>query len=396
MPKIDANPEKIEQLLTRGVTEIIDRENLRTALLSAKKPLRIKLGIDPTSPDLHLGHSVVLRKLREFQRLGHQAILIIGDFTAQIGDPSGRSKTRPSLTPSQIKENMKDYLEQASKVIDIKKTLVRYNSRWLKRMSFVKIYELSFLINAAEILQREDFRKRLEKHESIRVHELFYPMMQALDSIELEADVEIGGNDQLFNNLMGRSLMERLKMKPQNVLTTALLEGTDGKDKMSKSLGNYIGLTDKPNDMFGKVMSVKDELIEKYFKLCTDLSEEEIKSLPTNPRDKKVRLAFEIVKLYHGEKEAKKAEAEFRNVFSEKNVPTDIPTIIVKEEQISLIDLMIQTNLIASKSEARRLIEQGGVKIDNEKIQDPSHIVLIDKDKTLQVGPRRFVKIKKT
>lgn len=390
--KVITDPVKIDRLLTRGVTEVIEREHLKQVLLSGKQ-LRVKLGIDPTSPDLHLGHAVVLRKLREFQILGHRAVLVIGDFTARIGDPTGRSKTRPHLSATQVKENMKGYLKQAGKVIDIKKTEVTYNSKWLEKMSFVKIYELSFLISASEILQRDDFKKRLEKHEPIRVHELYYPMMQAIDSIELKADVEIGGNDQLFNNLMGRSLMGRLKLKPQDMLTVELLEGTDGKEKMSKSLGNYIGLTDDPNNMFGKIMAVKDELIDKYFWLCTDLEKSEIAAITGNPKDRKLRLAFELVKIYHSEKAATAAQQQFNAVFGKKELPQDLIEVTIDSHALVLMDLVIAVGFAVSKGEARRLIEQGGVKVSEIKKTDPNETIDIETGLVIQVGPRRFVKI---
>lgn len=394
MAKIITDEQKVEQLLTRGVTEVINKEHLKKELMSGRQ-LRVKLGIDPTAPDLHLGHAVVLRKLREFQDLGHKAVLVIGDFTAQAGDPTGKSKTRVPLTEKQVKLNMAGYLKQAGKVINLRKAEVRYNSKWLTKIKFTELFRLMGLMNATQLLQRDDFRKRMEKEESVRINELMYPIMQALDSVNLKADVELGGNDQLLNNLTGRTLMEKMDMQPQDVLTVQLLEGTDGKEKMSKSLGNYIGLSEPANEMFGKIMSVKDEAVNKYFLLCTNLSDSEIQSVAGNPKEKKLRLAFEIVKMYHSEKAALAAQQEFDAVFGKKGVPTNIPEVVVAEHALRLSDLVSLTQLATSKSEARRLIEQGGVKVNELKKTDPAEVIAIDDGMVVQVGPRRFVKIKR-
>jgi len=383
---------KIDQLLSRGVTEVIDREHLKKALLSGRQ-LRIKLGIDPTAPDLHLGHSVVLRKLREFQDLGHKAILVIGDFTATIGDPTGKNATRPPLTEKQVKENLKGFLRQAGRVIDARKADIVYNSKWLGKLRAAEIIKLVSQLSAQNMLEREDFKKRLARRESLRLHELLYPVMQGYDSVAIKADVELGGNDQLFNVLVGRELQGKLGLAPQDILTVTLLEGTDGKEKMSKSLGNYVALEDAPNEMFGKVMAVKDELVSKYFKLCTGISDEELAALPKNPRELKLRLAVEITTLYHGAKAAEAAKQNFIQVFSNKGIPNDIPTVVIASHGITLVDLLVEADLVTSKSEARRLIEQGGVKINEVRKSDPTETIAITDGMVVQVGPRRFVRI---
>lgn len=399
MAKIIVDEKLIDEILSRGTEEIIDKEHLKNALLSGKR-LRIKFGIDPTAPDLHLGHMVVLRKLREFQKLGHNIVLIIGDFTAMIGDPSGKSKTRPPLFAKEIKSNMKNYLRQAGAMIDIKKAEVHYNSEWLKKLNGVKILELLSLVSVNQILERNDFAKRLKNHQSIRAHELLYPIMQAYDSVMINADLECGGTDQTFNMFMGRTLMERMNKKPQDILTVPILEGIDGKDKMSKSLGNYIGVVDAPLDMFGKIMSIPDSLIIKYFALCTHLSQEDINKisdrlkLGENPRDVKLDLAKNIVFFYHSEKEAKKAKEEFVKVFSEKEKPADIKEHKPSEKNISLVDLIAETGLAKSKSDARRLIEQSGVKVNDKIHNNWREGLKLNGGEIIQVGKRNFVKIK--
>ncbi len=383
---------KIDRLLSRGVTEIIDREHLKKALLSGRQ-LRVKLGIDPTAPDLHLGHSVVLRKLREFQDLGHQAILVIGDFTATIGDPTGKNATRPPLTEKQIKENLKGFLRQAGRVIDARRADIVYNSKWLGKLRAAEIIKLVSQLSAQNMLERDDFKKRLARRESLRLHELLYPVMQGYDSVAIKADVELGGNDQLFNVLVGRELQGKLGLAPQDILTVSLLEGTDGKEKMSKSLDNYVGLEDVPNDMFGKIMAVRDELIDKYFLLTTGIDEADIAALPRNPKEKKMRLAVEVVTLYHGSKAAEAAKQNFIEVFSNKALPKDMPTVAIATHGITLVDLLVEADLVTSKSEARRLIEQGGVKINEVKKTDPTETISIVDGMVVQVGPRRFVRV---
>lgn len=381
----------IKHLLTRNVEEVIDRAHLERRLASGEK-LRVKLGIDPTSPDLHLGHAVVLRKLKEFQDLGHQIVLIIGDFTGRIGDPSGRDKARPSLDEREIKENMEKYLGQVKKIIDVKKAEVVYNSQWLKKLDGAKLLELLGLLSVQQIIERSDFRARLEAHESIRMHELIYPVLQAYDSAQVRADVEIGGNDQTFNLLAGRTLMERLGMKPQDVLTASLLEGVDGKRKMSKSLGNYIGLTEEPGDMFGKIMSVPDKLVHKYFMLCTELDEKEIQSLEKTlkPRDLKARLGFEIVKLYHGEAAARGARENFEKVFSKKEAPEDL---LALKAGPGITALLLVSKVIKSRSEARRLIQQGGFDIDGTQIKDPNKPLEFHGGEVVRIGKKKFFRI---
>ncbi len=382
-----------KNLLDNGVVHIFERVHLDKSLKS-KTPLRIKLGIDATSPDLHLGHAVILRKLKEFQDLGHKIILIIGDFTAMIGDPSGKSKTRPPLSPKEIKRNMKDYVSQAGKIINIKKAEIHYNSKWLKKLGAEEILKLLSLITANRILERDDFSKRFNEGKSVAMHELLYPILQAYDSVMVKADLEIGGTDQTFNLLMGRELMSKMGMKPQDVLTLPLLEGTDGENKMSKSLGNYIALSDEPNDMFGKIMSLNDQLIDKYFLLCTDLTDKEIKGIKGNPKMRKLRLAREIVKIYHGEKEAKKAQEEFNKVFSKKELPSEIKSVKLKVLSMSISDILVKTGLVESNGQAFRLVTQGGVEVDGLKVTNPKEIISVSKSgRVIKAGKKNFVRI---
>lgn len=396
--KTITSKEKIKEILQRGVEEIFVKDHLEKNLLSGRV-LRIKFGIDPTSPGLHLGHAVVLRKLKELQAIGHTVVLVIGDFTATIGDPSGKSKTRPRLSPKEIKTNLKDYLRQASKIIDIKKTEVRYNSSWLKKVNGEKIIELLSLVSVNQILERNDFANRLKEQKSIGAHELLYPVMQAYDSVITRADLECGGTDQTFNLLMGRTLMERLGHKPQDVLTTPIIEGTDGKEKMSKSLGNYIGITDAPEDMFGKIMSIKDELIGKYSLLCTDISEVEIKNTEekmksgeTNPKDAKIKLASEIVSIYHGEKEAQKARESFTKAFEKGGMPTSAPEVVVTGGT-STTAVIMKSGLVRSKTELNRLHASGAIS-NIETGEIISRDAEIKKDISLRIGKKRFLKIK--
>jgi tyrosyl-tRNA synthetase len=396
-PITDKN--KIEELLTRGVEEAIIEKDLRQKLESGER-LRVKLGCDPTSPDLHLGHSIVLRKLKQFQDLGHEIILIIGDYTAKVGDPSGKSKTRPMLTDDEIKQNAKTYLAQAGKILDVKKAEIRFNSEWFKKLQFDDIIKLAAKFTVARMIERDDFAKRLKEGIDVGMHELLYPMMQAYDSIQIKADVEIGGTDQKFNLLAGRDLQRKLGTREQDVLTVPLLVGLDGKNKMSKSLGNYVGLTEKAENMYGKIMTVPDALILQYFVLLTDLSVEELKKITTelkggaNPRDLKMRLAREIVKTYCGAEDATRAENYFKQVFQRHELPTEIETKKVKSASVNIIDLLIEVGFAESRSEARRLIEQGGVKVNEEIIKDINATVKIDsKGALLQKGKRGFVKI---
>src|SRR3989344_6067931 len=385
--------EKVKHLLERNVEEVINRKHLEDALHSGRK-LRVKFGIDPTSPDLHLGHAVVLRKLKEFQDMGHVVVLIIGDFTARIGDPSGRDKTRPPLTEREVKDNMKHYLRQAAKVLNVKGAEVVHSGTWLEKLDGVKILELLGLLSVQQIIERQDFAKRLTSHQSIRMHEFMYPVMQAYDSVVVKADVELGGTDQTFNLLMGRSMMERLKMRPQDVLTVPLLEGLDGVKKMSKSMGNYIGLEDEPDDMFGKVMSLPDKLTERYFLLATELEGPEIKKLQKelSPRDLKARLGREIVKLYHGEEAARAAEEKFVAMFSRGEMPEDLPGLKLAGK-ITVLDLVIASGPAKSKGEARRLVEQGAVKISGKTKDDPNEILALEGGEVVRIGKKHFFRI---
>lgn len=394
--KVITDDAKIHELLTRGVEDVFVKESLEKKLRLGKA-LRVKLGIDPTSPDLHLGHSVVLRKLREFQDLGHQAVLIIGDFTATVGDPTGKSTARPPLSQQQIKKNMQNYMAQAGLILDIKKSEVLYNRRWLERLSFTRVFELSGLISASQILERDDFSERMQKHQSIRLTELFYPLMQAYDSVEIRADVELGGNDQLFNNLTGRTLMERLGMSPQDVLTVSLLVGTDGAQKMSKSLGNYIALTSEPSDMFGKVMSIHDGLIGKYFLLTTKVPVLEIQKIEeamkkgTNPRDSKIRLAKEIVTLYYGEAAAKKAAENFESAFA-KGKPEEFTEVRLSGKEIA--EALMEVKIIASKTELRRLLSEGAITNLDSNTKMGEEFLKTAPPGKYRIGKHRFVEIK--
>lgn len=387
-----------QNLLSRNIEEIIVRSHLEEQLKSGKK-LRIKLGADPTAPDLHLGHSVVLWKLREFQELGHKIVFIIGDYTAKIGDPSGRLKARPSLTEAEIKKNAQTYFKQVGKILDIKKTEIKYNSQWFKKLDFADVIKLCANFSLWRILERDDFTKRHKEGKELLVHEILYPIMQAYDSIMIKADVEIGGTDQKLNMLAGRDLQRKISLPEQDIITCPLLIGLDDKKKMSKSLGNYIGLTDLPDQMFGKIMSLPDNLILQYFKLATLLSESEILEIEKdlkageNPRNLKARLGKEIVALYYNKKEADLAEKEFNRVFQKKEKPSRIPKIKISEKKLNLLDLAMRTKFVKSKSEARRLILQGGVRIDDRVEKNWQKEIEIKKKMILQIGKRKIIKI---
>lgn len=396
-----AKQKAIRELLTRGVADVVYSGHLEKAL--GKGNLRVKLGIDPTAPDLHLGHAVVLRKLRQFQNLGNKAVLIIGDFTGRIGDPSGRSKERPHLTEGEVKKNMKKYLAQAGKILDMKKSKleIRYNSEWLGK-SVEDILELARAGSVQQILKRTDFKTRISEGHTITLLETFYPLLQGYDSVNVEADVEIGGTDQLLNLLTGRQVQRYFGKPEQDTITMSLLVGTDGTKKMSKSANNYIALDDSPEEMFGKIMSIKDKLIKEYFLLCTDLGDGEIETIDyrirrreLNPRDAKARLAYEIVKLYHGEETAGSAEAEFNRVFQKKKLPTRIPVKKIKKQSIVLDELIVAVGGAKSKSEAKRLVNQGAVRLDYAHTRDPKEKIKIPKNGILlQVGKRKFVRVK--
>jgi tyrosyl-tRNA synthetase len=393
--------DKIDELLTRGVEEVIEKEHLAKRLQSGQI-LRVKLGIDPTAKDLHLGHTVVLRKLRQFQDLGHKAVLIIGDFTATIGDPSGRSEQRPVLTPAQAKVNMKNYLKEAGKVLDLKKTEVRHNSEWYKDKGLPFLMDITSKFTVARITERDDFQKRIKDGRDVSMLEILYPILQGYDSVEVRADVEIGGTDQKFNLLMGRKVQRRYNLPEQDVLTVPLIEGLDGVKKMSKSTGNYIGLSESPQDMFGKLMSIPDDLMYKYFYLLTDEPAEEIQELlpakhfgiPFNPKAWKEKLALKIVGMYHSQPKAVAAQQAFTNQFSKGELPTDIPTKKIPAGEYSVADLAFMSGLASSKTEARRLLEQNGIKIDQKTAGGEKIKLDGKKEILLQVGKRKFIRLK--
>lgn len=392
-------------LIQRGASEIIPEDDLAKKIeksIKTNKPLRVKLGCDPSRPDLHLGHSVVLRKLRQFQDLGHQAILIIGDFTGMIGDPSGKSKTRPSLTLEETRNNGQSYFEQATKILSTKNVRMQYNSEWLGKMSFADVIVLASKYTVARMLERDDFTERYKAGEPISVHEFLYPLAQAMDSVAIEADIELGGTDQKFNLLVGRDIQREYGLEPQVILTTPLLVGTDGVEKMSKSLDNYIGISEPPKEIYGKTLRIPDTLIYSYFELATDVSNRELAEIKkqladphVNPRDVKRRLARALVTLYHTADAAQKAEEEFDRIFVEKSVPDAIEeyTLSAQNGGASIVTLLTTTQLASSKSDARRLIEQGGVSIDGEKITDFNSSLPNKPQFILKVGKRKFLKI---
>ncbi|MCC0640196.1 MULTISPECIES: tyrosine--tRNA ligase [unclassified Clostridioides] len=390
------------RIIMKGVDDLIDEKELREKLIKSEKegkPMIVKLGLDPSAPDIHLGHTVVLRKMKQLQDLGHQIVIIIGDFTGKIGDPTGKSKARKALTTEQVLENAKTYQEQIFKVLDKEKTIVRFNSEWLAKLNFEDVIKLAATITVARMLEREDFKKRYEGQMPISVHEFFYPLMQAYDSIALEADIELGGTDQRFNLLMGRSLQREFGMESQIVIMMPLIEGLDGKEKMSKSLGNYIGIDEEAGIMYQKSMEIPDELIVKYYNLVTDVHPDEVNKIETqlkdgsvNPRDIKMNLAREIVTLYHGEEAAKEAEERFKSVFQKGQIPEDIQTIQVKQEEFDLIEVLVSNEIVKSKSEVRRLASQGGVKVNGEKVEDLSTVAK-ESELVVQIGKKKFVKI---
>lgn len=379
------------ELIKRGTNEIIGLDELKKKLLSGKK-LRIKLGADPTAPDLHLGHTVIINKLKTFQDLGHQIVFLIGDFTAKIGDPSGRSETRPIMTDEQIKKNIKTYTDQIFKILDKEKTEVVYNSTWLDKLGIKGLLNLAGKSTVAQMLVRDDFEKRYKEEKPISIVEFLYPLLQAYDSVELKADVELGGNDQKFNLLLGREIQKDYGQEPQVVIIMPLLEGTDGVKKMSKSYNNYIALNDLPKDMFGKLMSVSDEMMYRYYELLTQEDIKKIKAM--HPKEAKLALAENITARYNGQEEGKKARAEFDKVFAKKDIPDDIEEFAIDEPAIKLSELLVKSGMVASKNEARRLIEQGGVKIDSQKVSSDNEIES-KKEFILQAGKRKFKKIVK-
>jgi tyrosyl-tRNA synthetase len=394
-----------EQLsfLKKGVVDLIREDDLLAKLERVEKtgkPLRVKLGVDPTSPDIHLGHTVVVRKLKAFQDLGHTVIYLIGDFTAMIGDPSGRNVTRPPLSREEIEHNAKTYREQVFKLLDPDKTEVRYNSEWMGKFDAADFIRLAARTTVKQILERDDFEKRMANHQPISLHELLYPLVQGYDSVALDADVELGGTDQKFNLLSGRNLQREYHQEPQVVITTPLLEGLDGVQKMSKSYGNYIGIDEPAGEMFGKVMSISDDLMWRWYELLTDLSPPEISNLRSeiengkNPRDVKVALAKLIIKDFHSDVDAAAAEDEFNRRFVQKEIPDDIEVRSMPAGLHNLAQLLADTGLASSKGEARRLIEQGGVKINGEKATAANaDIDVTDEGVLLQVGKRKFLRV---
>ena len=378
--------------LKRGVSEIISEEELLEKL-SRKTPLRVKLGVDPTAPDLHLGHTVLLRKLRFFQDNGHKVIFIIGDLTARIGDPSGQSKTRPMMSEKEILENSKTYQEQVFKILDKEKTEVVYNSHWLYPLGLQGILELSKNVTVAQMLHRADFKERFKKDIDITILEFLYPLIQGYDSVAIKADIELGGTDQKFNLLMGREIQRAYNQEPQVVIMMPLLIGTDGVKKMSKSYGNYIALNDTPKDMYGKIMSLPDNLMLDYFELLTDFDINEIKKLIKNdPRAAKAKLAWTITTQYHGEEQAPNAQKEFDRVFSKKELPEEMPEFRTKQKEWLPVELIFKAGLVSSKNEGRRLLAQGGVELNGEKISEQQKIS-IDKEIVIKAGKRKFCKI---
>jgi tyrosyl-tRNA synthetase len=401
--------DKQMELIKRGAIEIIPEDELRTKLKKSQEtgvPLRLKLGLDPTAPDIHLGHAVVLRKLRQFQDLGHEVIIIIGDFTASIGDPSGRSVTRPLLTQEEIEKNAKTYAEQYCRVLDAEKTRVVFNSEWLGKLDFAGVIRLAAKVTVARVLERDDFATRLSEGRPIGLHEILYPVCQAYDSVALKSDVELGGMDQKFNILMGRDLQREFGQEPQIAIFMPILVGLDGLQKMSKSLGNYVGITEPAGEMFGKLMSIPDDVMPQYFELCTNVPMPEVREIEAgmlsgriHPMDAKKRLAREIVTIYHSKEAAQAAQAEFEHVFSNREIPTDIegvkvPASAVKEGKVWIVRLLKDLAGFAStNSEARRLIEQGGVTLDGEKITNPNAELKLKSGQVLRAGRLKFGRI---
>ena len=395
--------DKQMELIRRGVEEIIPEDALIKKLEKSKKhntPLIIKLGCDPSRPDLHIGHGVVLRKLRHFQDLGHQAVLLIGDFTAMIGDPSGRNKTRPSLSLEEAKANAESYVNQSKVILDIDSLKILYNYEWLNTMKFSDVIELASKYTVARMLERDDFTKRYQSETPILLHEFLYPLAQGMDSVELKADVELGGTDQKFNLLVGRDLQREYGQEPQCIITLPLLEGTDGVEKMSKTYGNEIGLLDPPQDKYGKIMSISDDMIVKYFKLAADADDQKVEAIKyllsdskTNPRDVKRELGRAIVKLYHGADEAQAAEQHFDKVIVQKDIPDEMDEVELESDQL-LVDIITNAGLTKSKGEARRLIKQNAVKLDGAVCKDINQKLHAGKESVIKVGKRRFLKVK--
>jgi tyrosyl-tRNA synthetase len=391
-------------IYSNGVHEIIPSQELKEKIaksLVTGKPLKVKLGLDPSAPDVHIGHTVVLNKLKQFQDNGHTIQLIIGDFTGKIGDPTGKSVARKQLTDEEVKHNAKTYFEQFGKVLDVQKVELFYNSKWLSKLNLEDVIHLAGKITVARLMERNDFANRLEAGKPISLHEFFYPLMQGYDSVELKSDIELGGTDQHFNVLMGRHLQEQFGKEKQVVILLPLLEGLDGVEKMSKSKGNYIGIDEDPNEMYGKAMSIPDDLMTKYVDLVTDLSLEEkskfnleLERGSLHPRNAKMLISKTIVRMYHGNKAADNAEEHFTSVFQKGNIPSEIPTMGWQgDKEIGIIDLLVATKLLPSKSEARRMIQNGGVRINGDKIADFHSRIMVEHGTVVQVGKRKFVKL---
>jgi len=410
-PEQQLEVERQWDIVRRGAVEIVPEDELRQKLIDAVaegRPLKIKLGLDPSAPDIHIGHTVVLHKLRQFQELGHKVYLLIGDFTGRIGDPTGKSETRKQLSEEDVQRNARTYREQIFKILDPDKTEIVFNSEWLAPMSFADVVKLAAHITVARLLERDDFTKRYQSGQPISLHEFFYPLMQGYDSVALESDVELGGTDQKFNLLMGRHLQKEFGKPAQAVIMMPLLEGLDGVQKMSKSLGNYIGVSEESNEIYGKAMSIPDELMLKYYDLATDISNEELAALRTgladgsvHPRDAKMRLARTLVRMYHGEEAAEAAERHFRTVFQQRELPEDIPEVplsrdVLEQGKIRLIKLLVELGLQSSNGEARRSIEQGAVRVNERRINDIQAEVEVADGDIVQVGKRKFAKIRLT
>lgn len=393
------------EIIKRGTVEIVPEDELREKLKKAQaegRQLRIKYGLDPTAPDIHLGHAVPLRKLRQFQDLGHEVVIIIGDFTARIGDPSGKSETRPQLTTEQVKANAKTYQQQYSKILDPEKTTVTYNNDWLGKLSMADVIKITARVTVARTLERDDFQKRLADGRPIGIHELLYPICQAYDSVELKADVELGGTEQKFNMLMARDLQGSYRQEAQVVLTVPILPGLDGVQKMSKSLGNYVGVTEAPYDMFAKLMSISDDIMPTYYELCTDVPMDEVKKMmdgikngTEHPMEVKKRLAWEVTSFYHTPEEADEAKAEWTRRFSERELPSDMPDIKVpadayKDGKVWIVKLLTVAGMAPTNSEARRLVQQGAVTIDGEKVTDANAELELKDGQVLRAGKLRF------
>jgi len=391
------------EILKRGTVEIYSEQELAEKLIEAAKTsrqLRIKLGLDPTSPDIHLGHTVVLRKMRQFQDLGHKAVLIIGDYTARIGDPSGQDSTRPMLSPQQIEDNAKTYFNQAGKILDTSddKLEIKYNSQWFEGLNLMDVLHLVSKKTVAQMLQRDSFKKRFRAEEDIFVHEFLYPLMQGYDSVVVKSDVELGGTDQTFNNLVGRDIQKAYGQKPQVVITMPILVGLDGREKMSKSKGNYIGVTDQPSDMFGKVMSISDDMMENYFTLLTNLQKEKISELvnpeKSHPKESKVLLGKAIVTDFYDEQTSNRAAGEFDKIFAQGQLPDEISEVRISAELIMASKLLLHCKLVSSGGEAKRMIKQGGCTIDSRKISDPNEQITPTDGMVIQVGKRKFARLK--